>query len=331
MKIRQKTIPFFKKNGYLLTLLLFYFLLPSDAKALDTISKLELRVQKNLNRLQTIVQDESAEIQQLKIQINAGSTNKKAIKGFHKKLELISSQRTLHYQQQNAYRYILTTIRQLQYQNENLANTQIKELKIALNRLEKNKIPRFKKLPEISSNPYVRDNTMVYDKEVNSFCNLSQNLEGTILANVFEIFFEHTDPKIGSYFKESEFLQCFARFIKTKNDYLLELKFLLHSSKASQVYGAIDPSSPARIDFINGEHIYLQSYALTSATIEPETGNTIYNIQYKLDREDLKYLLKQEIDSYTIIWTSGSDRFEICKLDLLKNMLSCLQEKKLQN
>ena len=142
---------------------------------------------------------------------------------------------------------------------------------------------------------------------------------------------EFTDPNISTHFKDNDFLECQARFIKTKKEYFLEFRFLLNSVKAAAIYGTIDPSNPSKIDFIDGDFIYLETYALTPGTIDPETGKTIYNVQYKLNREDIKSIRKKDINSITILWTSGADQFEICKIDLLRNMFECIQKRKLQN
>src|SRR6185436_8871716 len=158
--------------------------------------------------------------------------------------------------------------------------------------------------------PYLRDNTLVYDKEISSFCNITRSPDGKIIANEFENFFEYTDPKLSSHFKETDFLQCRTRFIKTKKEYFLELKFILNSPKASSIYGTIDPSTPSKINFINGDFIYLETYALSSGILDPTTGSTIYNVQFKLDREDIKSISKKDIDSIITLWTSGADQFE---------------------
>lgn len=302
-----------------------------NAVPYDTVTKIETKVALAAAYFHQLILKETTTIDSLKELKNSSSIGPKTIKLIQNKLNTSIRQREQLYQVENSYNYILSLIRQLKYQKEIIADMQLKEILQAMNQLEKNNIPSFKKIKKISTSPYFKDESAVYDKNLNSFCNLTMNMEKSMLANVFEIFYEYTDPKIGNHFKENDFLKCQARFIKTKKEYFLELQFIFLSPKASQIYGSIDPSSPSRLDFINGKHIYLQSFAMTSAIVEPGTGNTIYNIQYKLDREDLAYIKKYDVDAFTIIWSSGADRFEIYKIDVLKNMIECLQKKKLQN
>jgi hypothetical protein len=297
----------------------------------DTISGLDKRVGKSLDNIRIEIEDQKSTLDILKNEISQSGLDKKQMKRTKLRVAEIEKQLQFNYQKQNAYRHLLTKIRQLNIQNEENANRQLKEIDKAITVLEKNKLPSIKELKPIPSEPYVRLETNVYGTEISSLCNLTRNPDGKIIANAFENFFEYTDPKLSAHFKENDFLECHARFIKTKKEYFLELKFILNSPKAASIYGSIDPANPSKIDFIDNEFIFLETHALTSGILDPETGSTVYNVQYKLNREDIKNIRKKDVSSLTIIWTSGSDQFEICRIDLLRNLFECIQKRKLQN
>lgn len=297
----------------------------------DTITRLEQRVEKNLFKLQSDIDHNAYDLEILQNKMAQQNLDKKQLKNVKNQIKVLQQDLSFNYQKQNAYRHALTLIRQLKIHDEITAGKSLKEIDHSLKLLDENKLPKFKDLNPIPSRAYVRVNTNVYDQEISSLCNLNRNLDGKIIANVYAPFFEYTDPTISTHFKESDFLECQARFIKTKKDYFLELKFLMNSTKASSIYGAIDPSNPAKIEFIDGDFIYLETYALTSGVLDPETGSTIFNVQYKLNKEDIKNIHKKDINTFTVLWTSGADQFEICKIDLLRNMFECIQKRKLQN
>lgn len=297
----------------------------------DTIATLAGRVEKHLEDLYFKIEEEKTKLESIQVELSRMEYDKKRYKKTKISSVKLNESLNLNYQKQNAYRHILTMVYQLRIQNEFNANSQLKEIEKALKKLDKNKLPALSNLNSIPSTPNLRNNTLVYDKEISSLCNLTRSPDNKILANVYENFFEFTDQKLSTHYKETDFLQCQVRFIKTKNKYFLEFKFLLNSPKASSIYGTIDPSNPTKIDFLNGDFIYLETHALATGTIDQETGGTVYNIQYKLNNEDISNLRKKDIDSLTIIWTSGADQFEICKIDLLRNMFECIQKRKLQN
>ncbi len=297
----------------------------------DTISRMEKRVEMNLNLLYSMLEIEYKSLDSLQHEMTLTGIDNKQLKKIKHTIESIQNNAQLHLKKQNAYRLLLGMIHQLKFKKTEQALNQLKEIDKSLSVLDKNKIPTISHIKEIPATPYLRVSTNVYDQEIAAWCNLTKNADGKTIANEFEHFFDYTDPKIASHFKENDFLQCQTRFIKTTDAYFLEFKFTLNSPKASSLYGNIDPSIPVKIDFIDGDFSYLEVYALTSGILDPETGSTVYNVQFKLDREDMRRLSKKDVDKVTIIWTSGADQFEISKLDLLRNLFECIQKRKLQN
>lgn len=293
----------------------------------DTISRLETRLINGIYHTKNQVQNLTTKQEQILAQLVEKQLTKKQKSALDKTLNQLSIKVKNLGKIEQAYLMLLSDSRKLVYKKDQEAQTSLKRINKALASLEKMKMPSgsdFKILKNVET-PHT--SSRVYDYQLERPCQLTQNEDGSIWANEFTGFFEYTDPRISTYFKEHDFLECFARFIKTKKKYYLELKFVLNSPKANQIYGSIDPSNPARLDFLNGDFIYLETFALNTSELEAGTGNTLITIQYKLDKEDLNYLSKNEVDAFTIIWTNGADRFELIYLDVLKNMLECLKKK----
>lgn len=227
----------------------------------------------------------------------------------------------------NVLKEILGEIRQLNNRDEKTALRDLKRLSGYLKILRKNKLPAFEEQKVIPAKEYVSAKTNTYSQPIYHFCNLTQSKDGYTLANEFETLFEFTEPKLDAYYKDAEFLECKARFIKTLKDYFLELKFIFNSPHAEKMIGSIDVASPSRIDFLNGSFIYLQAIAVTDEVKTSGSSQTIYHVQYKLDSEDIKNLSKYELDTITFVWTSGADKYEIVDLDVLLNMFACLKTK----
>lgn len=305
----------------------FYGNLYASACSGDSLSRLETRLIAGIYQTRNQQHELNITQEQIRAQLVDSQLSKKQKAALDKNLKQLNLKAANLSKLEQAYLMLLSDSRKLIYKRDPDAQLSLKKINKALSLLEKMQIPSGSEFKILKNNEILHASNRVYDQILESPCQLTQNEDGSIWANEYISFFEYTDPRISSYFKEHDFLECFARFIEVKKKYYLELKFVLHSPKAAQIYGSIDPSNPARLDFLNGDFIYLETFALNTSEIEAGTGNTLITIQYKLDKEDLNYLAKNEVDAFTIIWTNGADRFELIYLDVLKNMLECLKKR----
>jgi hypothetical protein len=297
----------------------------------DTLTRLAQHAQQKLDQIYIKMQDLMSGKQTVEQELSEINKDKRRIKKLKKELLGLTNEIKFNQQLENANRYILTMIRQLPIQNEMDAEKQLIEINAALKILDKNKLPKIEQLKKIPDESIAADMQAVYNRNVSSLCRITKSPDGKIIANEFEDFFEYTDPSLAVHFREDDFLKCQARFIKTKKVYYLELNFILNSPKAASLYGTIDVSNPIRVDFVNSNFIYLQSINFTAGIPDKQAGNTEYHMQYKLDGDDINAIRKNEVEALTVIWTSGSDRYEICRMDLLSKQFECLRERTLLN
>lgn len=173
----------------------------------------------------------------------------------------------------------------------------------------------------------LKGNSHVYGKQLSEPCNIQFNSYNKITSTEYQTLLQYTNPKLESYFKEGDFLDAEARLLKSNKNYYLDLKMTFHSPRAAQIYGSVEGGSPIKLSFINGVYIYLKSFNTVSGMLEPRTGNTIYQFQFPLDKEKLKYLSKYDIDKFSFLWTSGVEDYPVYDIDVLKNMVTCLKQK----
>jgi len=138
--------------------------------------------------------------------------------------------------------------------------------------------------------------------------------------------FGYTHPNIKSYFKENDFLTCYAKLSKVGGLYYLSLEVRIASIKANKTYGSLDKGSPIRIKLLDGETVNL--YNLTAATgfIEPITGVTVYQANYPLEKGEYKQVSKTELDKIGLIWSTGYEEYEIFEVDFLMTQAECLKK-----
>jgi hypothetical protein len=296
----------------------------------NPLIQLEDQIRKNLDTIHFSILEINDHISQLTLLLNSQVQNKKKSAEIQKDIQTEIKKRDFIYKKQNSYFLLLSMTRQLPFKSEKIAVQQIKDIKDALSILKKNKLPKLTKSVHEKNQAFLRAETELYSQEISSWCQILKNPEGTIIANAFDSFFEYTDPRLSTHFKERDFIECKARFIKTKKNYFLELKYILHSPQASKVYGNIDGLSHCRMDFINGDFVYLETFATTDGVLDSDL-NTVYLVQYKLEKEEINKILKNQIDKLTVFWTSGVDEYQISRLNLLQNMFECIQKRKLQN
>ncbi len=317
------------KVAFLTLFLGFSFCRPllASINANDSLIVLEAGLLDRIHKTKSLLNDIREQIKSNQVQMAEPNLTKKQTKLLERESKNSMNSLNLNQKSLQAYLILLSETRNLKYLNDKVKSKKLTKIKDVLKNLDKGKTPKHLFEHSLSDLHVARLPIQVYDTYLSSPCELQFDENGSIWANAYRPFFEYTDARISKFFKEDDFLECWSRFIYSNKKYYLELKFVLHSPKASQIYGSIDPSNPARLDFMNGDFIYLETFALNTSEIEPGSANTIYTIQYKLDNEDLRYLSKYDVDSFTIIWTNGADRFELLYLDVLKTMLECLKER----
>jgi len=231
------------------------------------------------------------------------------------------------YRIRNVLNEMLGTVRALKYHTENVILAKIKEMKRHLLQIDKGKLPDYQDQIPISNESYVATTDEVASLRLGMPCERYEIPESQVIATPETAWFWHTDSTLFAHYKNQEFLECTVRLLRSTKAYYLELKIKVNSLKSERVLGYLDPNAPARIDFMNGHYIYLQAFAQTDIKRIPAENQTVYQVQYQLDQEDLSQLSKYDTEFISLVWTRGATQYELFQMDLIKNLLACLRAK----
>ncbi len=141
-------------------------------------------------------------------------------------------------------------------------------------------------------------------------------------------FFSYTHPKLKSYFKSKDYLDCEASIMTLGAYQYLNIFITIASKDAKKNYGSVERGTMMRITLINGEVVYLNAANTDHGTLQPYTGHTNYKVSYELNADQLKNFEKNEIDKVGIIWSTGFEEYDIYEVDQLMNQIRCLKKGK---
>lgn len=145
-----------------------------------------------------------------------------------------------------------------------------------------------------------------------------------ITQTEFALLFDYTPGKLKTYFKTNNLMKTNASIRKEGKDFFLHLQISIMSKDAAKNYGFIAEESLLKLFLINGRSVTLKSSIQSQSRIENYTGNTIYEVHYPLNKENLNNLKKFPLDSTGIMWSSGFEKYEIFQVDVLKTQINCL-------
>jgi hypothetical protein len=139
--------------------------------------------------------------------------------------------------------------------------------------------------------------------------------------------FGYTHPKMRSYYKKGDFLNCKAFISKYGGYNLLNIEITIASPHAKKSYGSLDRGAVMILSLLNGEKIYAVNAAPDDGRIEAYTGNTIYRSRYTVQDSEIKELAKYELDKIGIIWSSGYEEYPVYNIDFFIHQIACLKSK----
>lgn len=137
--------------------------------------------------------------------------------------------------------------------------------------------------------------------------------------------FGYTHPNLKPHFKENHFLSCQSQVVKIENKYYWWLYFTIASKDAIRSYGYIEKDSPLKIQLLNKEIFYVSNAQNSIGSLEPYTGNVLYEVVLPLDRPGVRDLMKSEIDRIGMMWSSGYEEYQVYQVDVVMRQIECLK------
>lgn len=143
-----------------------------------------------------------------------------------------------------------------------------------------------------------------------------------------EIWFTYTDPRLKQYLKEQTYLSCSAFLSSLAGGFrYLTIQIEVHAINAKHAYGYIPEGSLLNIRLIDGKSIALFSRNESRGSFDKKEAKVTYIVQYPIDYQKERQILKNEVDEVRIIWTSGYEDYRVTNVDLLIHQLECLNNR----
>ncbi len=180
-------------------------------------------------------------------------------------------------------------------------------------------IPRHRTPAPYRNNPY----ECVFERTTKD-----ESTGRTVSLLAFEVIFTHTDPDLRPYFRNKELITCVGALSKAGAYIYLNLEFRIASSHAQSNFGSLAGGSLLRLKLLDGEYVSLYNLKPNRGRIDPYSGNTVFSGQYSLGKEDIKKLMRSEVDKVRVLWETGYEDYEVLHLDEIRNQLHCLGFKK---
>lgn len=138
--------------------------------------------------------------------------------------------------------------------------------------------------------------------------------------------FSYTNPKAKHFFKNENFLNCDAYLTKLGSKYFLNMDIKLATKDATRSYGVISKDDMIKITFVNRENIIAKSLYEARGQLEAYSGRSVYKAVFPLNKDQVKLIKNQDLDFITIIWSTGSESYEIYDLELLAKQYKCIEQ-----
>lgn len=140
-----------------------------------------------------------------------------------------------------------------------------------------------------------------------------------------QTLFTYTDERLRLYLRDKEYLKCEAFLTALEGGYtFLSLEFSFAYPNAREAYGFIEKGSNLTIKLLNGEYINFRSGEMDQGSYDTETEVLTYKVHYPIDRSQLIFLKKYELDSIIVDWSSGYEEYPVYNLDFFISQMDCL-------
>ena len=140
------------------------------------------------------------------------------------------------------------------------------------------------------------------------------------------LFFTQTDDVLKKMMQDKEFITCYATITRIQGGIsYLNMNFIIQSKETQKVFGFLDKGSPISFRLMNGRTLNFTNDKTDIGTVDFLKNTTTYQASVQLYSNDIKALTASELDQVRVAWSAGSDDYEIYDLNVLKNLLKCVE------
>ncbi len=159
--------------------------------------------------------------------------------------------------------------------------------------------------------------------EVNTISQYVEN--GRIDTKKNDLFF-YTSTDMKNYMNGREAIkgQAFLSY-SSGGYYFFHLEISIGLANAEDVYGIIPNKSKLLITFLSGNSVTLRSAAQSNGTLDKATVRCSYNLLYPIGGLQLRSLVKEELDTIRVQWSTGVETYPIYYVDFFSDHLNCIK------
>lgn len=143
-----------------------------------------------------------------------------------------------------------------------------------------------------------------------------------------QILFRHTEDFMRATLpKDKEYITCEVIASRVQGGfYYINLSFTILTKEAQKSFGFLDKGTPFVFKLTNGRIISLSNSKTDIGVADINNNTTVYRAQLQLSGSDVKSLTDSELDIFRVAWSAGYEDYEIYNMDILQNLLRCLDK-----
>jgi hypothetical protein len=145
----------------------------------------------------------------------------------------------------------------------------------------------------------------------------------------FVPFFNHTEEYMRNAMGyDKDFIESEISLSRIQGGFLyLNITIFIRSKDAQRSFGFIDKNSPIALRFVNNKTLSLLNTKTDIGMVDMTNNFTTFKMQTQLTNSDVEAILKTELDAIRIAWSAGYEDYEILNLDVLQNLIKCLEKR----
>ena len=141
-----------------------------------------------------------------------------------------------------------------------------------------------------------------------------------------EFFYQYTPDEMRIHLKDGHFLEAYSSLTQTNGNTILTINTVINSRSPQSGYGILDKGARIKIKFLNGDVISLFNSIRDEGRRDMVQHKYYYTGRYVIDKDAMKALSRNDIDTIRITWSTGYEDYEIYQVNLLKKQLACLDQ-----
>ncbi len=140
------------------------------------------------------------------------------------------------------------------------------------------------------------------------------------------LFFTQTDDLLKKMMKDKDYITCYATATRIQGGItFLNLTFVIQSKETQKVFGFLEKGSPIVFRLMNGRTLNFMNSSTDIGAVDFVRNTTTFQASVQLYTNDIKSIISSELDQVRVAWSAGVDDYEIYDVNILKNLLRCVE------